>query len=113
MADGKLKTRLATSLEDGAQGLGLELSEREAVSLLGAIISIIEQTHILISREPTETDIEAVARAIAVADGKDPDAPAWVRYPGAEPFGLCWRDQYQDKARAAHAALVGKTDAGP
>lgn len=49
--------------------------------------------------------IEKMARAMAKADGKDPDAPAWVRYPGATPFGVCWRDQYLDKARAALEAL--------
>ncbi len=51
-------------------------------------------------------DIERVARALAVADGKDPDAPAWVRYPGGYPEGICWRDQYADKARAAISAIT-------
>lgn len=41
---------------------------------------------------------EKIARALASADGKDPDAPAWVRMPGNETFGICWRDQYSAKA---------------
>lgn len=49
--------------------------------------------------------VERIARALAKADKKDPDAPAWVRYPGAEPFGICWRDQYADKARACLAEI--------
>lgn len=49
--------------------------------------------------------VERVARALAVSHGKDPDAPAWVQYPGAVPFGLCWRDQYAAAARAAIAAM--------
>lgn len=49
--------------------------------------------------------VEKVARALAIADRRDPDAPAWVQYPGGHPFGLCWRDQYGDKARAAIAAV--------
>jgi hypothetical protein len=43
---------------------------------------------------------ERLARALAVADGKDPDAPAWVRFPGAHPAGVCWRDQYLRKVDA-------------
>ncbi len=49
--------------------------------------------------------VERVARALAKADGKDPDAPAWVRYPGGEAIGLCWRDQYTPNAQAALAAM--------
>lgn len=47
--------------------------------------------------------IEKVARALATADGKDPDAPAWIC--GPETFGLCWRDQYSKPARAALEAI--------
>lgn len=54
--------------------------------------------------------IEKVARALAIADDKDPDAPAWVRYPGPETFGICWRDQYEDKAKAAIEAMREPTD---
>jgi hypothetical protein len=53
--------------------------------------------------------VERVARALAIADGKDPDAPAWIRYPGAETYGICWRDQYAKKAEAAIAAMEEKT----
>jgi hypothetical protein len=62
--------------------------------------------------EPTEAEIKAMARALAIADGKDPDAPAWVRGygPRAETWGVCWRDQYSDKARAAIAALRQVSD---
>lgn len=56
--------------------------------------------------EPTEGMIERVAGALAVADSKDPDLPAWVRFPGARPEGLCWRDQYSSKARAAIDAMI-------
>ncbi len=49
--------------------------------------------------------VERVARALAKADGKDPDAPAWVRYPGGEAIGLCWRDQYAPNAQAALTAM--------
>jgi hypothetical protein len=52
---------------------------------------------------PSEDDVERVARALAKADGKDPDAPAWVRQPGNETFGVCWRDHYSVMARAALA----------
>jgi len=48
---------------------------------------------------------ERMARALAKADGKDPDAPAWVRYPGATTFGICWRDQYLDKVDAVLEVL--------
>jgi hypothetical protein len=51
---------------------------------------------------------ERVARALAAADGKDPDAPAWVRFPGNQTEGICWRDQYVKKAEAALAALAPK-----
>ena len=54
---------------------------------------------------PAEGDVERVARAIAVADGKDPDAPAWVSFPGPHKFGICWRDQYSKQATAAIAAM--------
>lgn len=54
--------------------------------------------------------VEKVARALAAADGKDPDAPAWVRYSGPEGYGLCWRDQYADKARAAIDAMYEPTE---
>jgi hypothetical protein len=54
-------------------------------------------------------EVEAVALALAVADGKDPDAPARVRYPGGYPEGICWRDQYCVKARAAIAALRARS----
>jgi hypothetical protein len=47
------------------------------------------------------TMIERVARAMAIDAGKDPDAPAWVSFPGAVPSGVCWRDQYSSMARAA------------
>lgn len=52
-----------------------------------------------------DEQIEAVARALAKADGKDPDAQAWARFPGGHPYGICWRDQYAKKAEAAIAAL--------
>lgn len=58
-----------------------------------------------LSLEPSEACVEAAARALAKADGKDPDAPAWVRFPGAHPSGICWRDQYADKARTALQSL--------
>jgi hypothetical protein len=50
-----------------------------------------------------EEMVERAARALAKADGKDPDAPAWVEGYGnrARTFGICWRDQYAAKARAA------------
>ncbi len=51
-------------------------------------------------------DIERVARALAKADGKDPDAPAWVRFPGGHPEGVCWRDQYAGKAKAALDSMM-------
>jgi hypothetical protein len=53
--------------------------------------------------------VERVARALAVADGKDPDAPAWIKLPGG-PYGLCWRDQYADKARLAIRVMREPTD---
>ncbi len=55
--------------------------------------------------------VERVARALAKADRKDPDAPAWIKYPGPEIYGVCWRDQYADKARAAIAAMREPTKA--
>lgn len=48
---------------------------------------------------------EKIARALCKADGKNPDAPAWVRFPGAIPEGVCWRDQYADKADAVLDAM--------
>jgi hypothetical protein len=54
--------------------------------------------------------VEKAARALAVADGKDPDAPAWIRFPSGQTEGICWRDQYAQKARAALEA-VGFSDA--
>lgn len=42
--------------------------------------------------------VERVARALATIDGKNPDDFAWVQYPGGRPYGVCWRDQYADKA---------------
>lgn len=53
--------------------------------------------------------LEEVARALAKADGKDPDAPAWIQYPRGNTFGICWRDQYTTKARAALEAMRGPT----
>lgn len=59
----------------------------------------------------TPEKVEQVARVLAIADGKDPDKPAWVRGAGVT-FGLCWRDQYVDKAIAAiEATLREPTDA--
>lgn len=55
--------------------------------------------------------VERVARALEVADGCGPDDPAYIRFPGAVSFGLCWRDKYADKARAAIAAMREPTDA--
>jgi hypothetical protein len=55
--------------------------------------------------------VERVARALAKEDGKDPDAPAWVRYPGPEAYGICWRDQYVGKAMSAINAMLEPTDA--
>ncbi len=50
--------------------------------------------------------VEIMARAMAIADRKDPDAPAFVSSARPkEPWGLCWRDQYADKAECALAAL--------
>jgi hypothetical protein len=57
--------------------------------------------------------VERVARAIAIADGKDPDAPAWVRQPGNETFGICWRDQYANRASAAISAMAHRPSAEP
>jgi hypothetical protein len=50
-----------------------------------------------------KTVVEEMARAMAMADGKDPDAPAWAQGYGnrAQTFGICWRDQYADMAQAA------------
>lgn len=56
--------------------------------------------------------IERVARALAKADGKDPDDFAWVQFAGGKPYGLCWRDRYSDKARAAIEAMREPTLAG-
>lgn len=58
--------------------------------------------------EPTVTDaeVEAAARAMAKVDGRDPDEPAWVRYPGPTTFGIAWRDHYAEKARAALTAAL-------
>lgn len=53
----------------------------------------------------TEQEVERVARALARADGKDPDQPAWWS-PRNGAFGICWRDQYADKARAAITAYL-------
>lgn len=55
----------------------------------------------------TDAAVEAVARALAKADGKDPDAPAWVEGYGnrQQTWGICWRDQYVKKAEAAIAAM--------
>lgn len=53
--------------------------------------------------------VERVARALAKADGKNPDKPAWATSRG-ESFGLCWRDQYADKARAAIEEMREPTD---
>jgi hypothetical protein len=44
--------------------------------------------------------VEALARELATIDGKDPDAPAWIRFPSGMTEGICWRDQYADKAKA-------------
>lgn len=55
--------------------------------------------------------VERVARAMAVADGCGPDDPAYVRYPGGHAFGLCWRDKYAAKARAAIEAMREPTEA--
>ncbi len=56
---------------------------------------------------PADRDalVELVARAMAIANGKDPDAPAWIRYPGGHTEGICWRDQYAKKARATLTAM--------
>ena len=50
--------------------------------------------------------VEKAARAMAVADGRDPDDPAYVQYPGPQYFGKCWRDKYAEKARAAITAVL-------
>lgn len=52
-----------------------------------------------------EDMVEKVARRLAIADGKDPDAPAFARFPGGNPEGLCWRDEYTRPARAAIEAM--------
>ena len=57
--------------------------------------------------------VERVARALAIADGKDPDELAWVLNPGGKPFGVCWRDQYVDKAIAAIEAHEAPIVAAP
>jgi hypothetical protein len=56
-----------------------------------------------------ETMLERVARAMAIADGKNPDDPRWVRYPGPETYGLCWHG-YKSKAIAAVRALREPND---
>lgn len=61
--------------------------------------------------EADATLIERVARALARADGCNPDDPAYVRYPGGHAFGLCWRDKYQTKAVAAIEAMREPTEA--
>lgn len=50
--------------------------------------------------------VEKAARAMAVADGRDPDDPAYVQYPGPQYFGKCWRDKYAEKARVALTAVM-------
>lgn len=63
--------------------------------------------------DPSRGMVERVARALAIADGKDPDAPAWVRGYGRreQAFGICWRDQYSLKARSAIEAMREPTRA--
>lgn len=53
--------------------------------------------------------VERVARAIDVADGRDPDAPANIRYPGGYPEGVSWKKQIP-RARAAIEAMREPTD---
>lgn len=55
------------------------------------------------------TLVEKVARALAVADGCDPDGPAYVRYPGPTYIGVFWRDKYATKARVAIEAMRSPT----
>ena len=59
---------------------------------------------------PADDMIEWIARALAIEDGKDPDAPAWMHYPGGYGTGICWRDQYNMKARAALEELRTPTE---
>jgi hypothetical protein len=54
--------------------------------------------------------VERVARALAIVDGCNPDDPAFVRYPSATAFGVCWRDKYATKARAAIEAMREPTE---
>lgn len=70
-------------------------------------VEIIDEVLEALTAAPTEEMVERVARALARADGKDPDAPAWVQGYGdrAVTFGICWRDQYERKARAAINAV--------
>ncbi len=65
------------------------------------------ETHVLISREPTEADIEAMARAaykqmpnVTLDDDKGLHTLTW------EEAGAIEHDLCLDVARAAHAALV-------
>jgi hypothetical protein len=62
----------------------------------------------------SEGVVERVARALAIADGKNPDAPAWVEGYGnrARTFCICWRDQYSAKAEAAIAAYEANPSHG-
>lgn len=95
----RVRLALKASLDDSLRGAGVDPKGWHMTDAAKAAIAAM--------REPTDEMIERVARALATADGKDPDKPAWIRYPGGESFGICWRDQYADKARAAIDAALG------
>jgi hypothetical protein len=61
-----------------------------------------------------DSAIEEIARAICKANGRDPDAPRWIEYPGGRTSGICWHGNI-DAAKAALRVLAAKDapDADP
>jgi hypothetical protein len=96
----KMWTLAAATLDRDVLLHGLTADEQDV--MIGAVLNAAHRS----SAPPVmgmEEMVERAARALAKADGKDPDAPAWVEGYGnrARTFGICWRDQYAAKARAA------------
>jgi hypothetical protein len=56
-----------------------------------------------------EAAVEMVARAICIANGRDPDAPRWRELPSNRASGICWHEN----KKAARAVLTALRDSTP
>jgi len=70
------------------------------------VTGLIEGTHVVVPVEPTEMEIECMARAWCIAKGVDPDSHAY-----GEHHGPVWKFHI-DSARAGHKVMIKAAQEG-